>query len=306
MPHTFLDPAEVAALGTELVRGDLVLGQLVGRTAETKFSKGKGASVDIRKPATLVARTRAVGATAAITTDTLTEAYQTITITEQAYSAVDLTDADLTLNLSEFGRQVLAPQSIAVGEYIEEALVTKLNTVVANVALSVGGGALAYAAATPVKTFTRVRKLLRDMKVPASGLVAVVGTQVYADLLDSGSLDNDKSGTADALRNANVGSLRGFTIVESNRFDEDDVFVFHRDAVQLVMAAPAAPRGASFAASVAQDGYGLSWIMDYDAASLQDRSVLSTFIGVGLVTVRVQPKTGAATDVTPVIRVTTK
>ncbi len=305
MAHTFLDPADVAILGTELVRGDLVLGQLVGRTAETKFTKGKGASVDIRKPATLVARTRAVGSTSAITADTLTEAYQTISITEQAYSAVDLTDADLTFNLADFGRQVLAPQAIAVAEYVEDAIAAKLNTVTANVALSLGGTA-AYNSATPVKTFTAARKLLRDMKVPASGLVAVVGTDVYADLLDSGALDNDKSGDANALRNAQVGSLRGFTIVESNRLDEDDIFIFHRDAVQLVMAAPAAPRGASFAASVAQDGYGMSWIMDYDASTLQDRSVLSVFLGVGLVSVRVQPKTGAATDAVPVLRITTE
>lgn len=300
MAHTFLDPAEVAVLGTELVRGDLVLGQLVGRTAETKFTKGKGASIDIRKPATLTARTRAVGSTSAITADTLTEAFQTISITEQAYSAVDLTDADLTLNLVDFGRQVLAPQAIAVGEHVEDAIAAKLATVTANVDLSVGGGS-AYAAATPVKTFTAARKLLRDMKVPASGLVAVAGTEVYANLLDSGVLDNDKAGNADALRNAQVGSLRGFSIVESNRVDENDIFIFHRDAVQLVMAAPAAPRGASFAASVSQDGYGLSWIMDYDASTLQDRSVLSVFLGVGLVTVR----DTAGTDVLPVLRITT-
>jgi hypothetical protein len=292
MAHTFLDPNEVAILGSALVRGDLVLGQLVGRTVETKFTKGKGASVDIRMPATLQARTRAVGAVTEITTDELTETYQSVQITEQAYSAVDLTDADLTLNLHDFGQQVLAPQAIAVGEHIEDTIADRLATVTAS--------GIAYSSATPVKTLTAVRKELRDMKVPASGLVAVVGTRVYADMLDSGAFDNDKAGNADALRNAQVGNVRGFRVVESNRVPEDDMFVYHRDAVQLVMAAPAAPRGASFAASVAQDGYGLSWIMDYDARTLQDRSVLSVFLGTGLLSV----KRAQGDSVLPVIRVT--
>jgi hypothetical protein len=294
--HTFLNPAQVAAVANELVRGDLVLGSLVGRNVEANFSHGTGASVNIRKPAVLSANTRAVGSTAAITTGTLTETYQSIQITEQAYNAVDLTDADLTLNLADFGRQVLQPQSIAIGEYIEEALVSKLATVTASTTMGT------YAAATPQKTFTAIRKALRQMRVPASGLSAVVGTSIYADILDSGILDGDKGGDSDALRNANVGNMRGFHIVESNRVDDDDIFVFHRDAVQLVMATPTPPRGATYAAQANVDGYGLSWIMDYDATTLQDRSVLSVFLGVGFVTIR-QAKGGA--DVLPIIRVNT-
>ncbi|MET8045854.1 hypothetical protein ABZU25_33915 [Micromonospora sp. NPDC005215] len=297
MAHTFLSPAEVASLANELVRADGLI-PFVGRSAAQHFAPGVGASVDIRKPAVLKARTRTVGSVEDITTDTLTESYQSVTITEQAYSAVDLTDADLTLNLADFGRQVLAPQALAVAEYANDTIVAKLQGVTADAALST-----AYDAANPVKTFTAARRQLRALQLPSAEMLSLVGTNVYADLLDSGAFDQDGS------RDANIRSIRGFTVVESNRINPDDVFVYMREAVQLVSVAPAAPRGAGMAQTVSQDGLSLSWLMDYDARKLQDRSVLSVFLGAAIVTVRKALPTGTGpftpVDVTPVIRVTT-
>ncbi len=290
MPNQFLNPAEVAALANELVRADGLV-PFVGRSAGQHFKPGIGATVDIRKPAVLKARTREVGSVEAITADTLTEAYQSVTITEQAYSAVDLTDADLTLNLADFGRQVLAPQALAVAEYANDAIVDKLETVTADATLSG-----AYDAANPVRTFTAARKQLRQLRLPAAEMLAVVGTDVYADMLDSGAFDPDGS-RGDLIR-----SIRGFAVVESNRIAANDIFVYMREAVQLVSVAPAAPRGAGSAQVVTRDGLSIMSIMDYDARTLQDRSVLSVFLGVGLVTVR-RADTGA--DVTPVVRITT-
>lgn len=296
MAHTFLDPAKVAQLANALVRKDLVLGATVSVDAAANFTRGKGASVDVKIPATLAARTRAVGATAAITADSLTESYQTITITEQVYNAVDLTDADLTLNLDDFGTQVLAPQTLAVAEYIEDALVTKLNTLTANAALGT-----AYAAATPEKTFTAARKNLRDLGAPATGLFAVVGTDIYMDLLNSGKLsDASVSGSTGALREAVVGKLAGFTVIESNRVAQKDMFFYAKDGMQMVLRAPAKPRGATLGESVSQDGHAMSWVMDYDASTMQDRSVVSTFLGLGFITIKLQ----GGGNIAPRLRVT--
>lgn len=296
MAHTFLDPNEVAQVANALVRKDLVLGGIVGRNVAANFRAGMGASVDIKKPATLTASTRALGSTASISTGTLTEAYQTVSITEQAYSAVDLSDADMTLHIADFAEQVLAPQAVAIGEYIETAIASKLATVTASTALGT------YVSTSPDTLFVAARKYLRNQGTPINGMIAVVGTDIYADLLNSGKLsDVDTSGSDSALRDATVGRLRGFTIIESNRVPGDELYFFHRDAVQLVLRAPAQPRGAAYAASVAQDGHAITWIMDYDSDTLHDRSVLSVFVGVGLITVR----TAGGVDLPAVLRVDT-
>lgn len=296
MAHTFLDPDKLARLGTALVSKDMVLAQTVNKDYAAEFNAGKGATVDVRIPATLTARTRTLTDGTAITLDDLTETTQPVSITEHAYSAVKVTDADLTLNIAEFGRQVLSPQSLAVAERVENVVVTTMQGVAETVALDTG-----YAAATPEKTFVAARKLLRDMGSPMNGLVAAVGTQIYADLLNAGALkDAGQSGSSGALRDAIAGRVAGFTVIESNRLGAAEIVFYHRDAVTLVLRAPIVPAGVSFGASVSDHGTAMRWIRDYDASILADRSIVSTFIGAKVMNIKLS--TGG-TLFAPILRV---
>jgi hypothetical protein len=256
---------------------DSFLGALINRNFESDLlgGGGKGKTVNVRVPAALIARSRGVDdITTSIVLDSLAETTVPVTLGEHVYNAVGLSEGDLTLNIEDFSRQVLRPQVEAVVDAVEEQVAAALRGVSLNTAIR-------WDAANPVKTFTEIRKVLRQRGVPSTGLNVVVGTNVYAALLDANAInDADKSGSTDALREGNVGKLRGFTIAESTRVDDDEIVAFHRDAFTLAVRAPVVPAGASFGQTVNEGGYSLRYLRDYDVTKTMDRSMVSTFAGV--------------------------
>lgn len=283
MANAFYTPAQAALVLANLAKEDALLSALVSRNfANDLMGGGKGgAPIAIKQPTTLVARTRGIDdVTTPIVLDSITEATETITLDKvHDYSAVALSEADLTLNITDFATQVLKPQAEAIVDALEHKVATKLQSV----PLATDPALTAWDPTNPVKTFTAIRKYLRDNGVATAGLNMAVGTEVYAALLDASLITEvDKSGSTAALRDAQVGALRGFTVVESTRLEEDEILAFHRDAVTLVTRAPIVPQGASFGALVNEGGFSLRYLRDYDAMVTADRSLVSTFSGVAL------------------------
>lgn len=285
MANTFYNPTQVARTAVSLAVQDSYLGALVSRNFENDLlgGGGKNLTVNIKVPAALIARERGIDDVAtAITLDSLTESTVGITLGTHAYSAVPLSEGDLSLHLESFATQVLAPQVAAVVDDIENTVATAL--------LSAGGfqtgeqdatTPVTYDAANPVPFFVELRRVLRNRGVPVTGLNLVVGTQVYADLLNSAKLiDVSQSGATAALREGQVGRIQGFTVAESTRVGADDIVAFHSDAFTLAVRAPIVPAGVAFGAMEASNGYSLRYIRDYDASVLRDRSIVSTFAGV--------------------------
>lgn len=273
MPNTFVNPTQVARTALALVGDDLVLAATVNRDFEANYQPGVGTSVNVRIPATLTARTRALDSTAAITLDDLTETTVPVALDNMAYSAVRVSDEDLTLRIEDFARQVLAPQLRALNEAVEAKVAAELQSVAETTTI-------AYDATKPADAFAAARKTLRDAGVPTTDLYAAVGTGAYADLLKSPLLRQvDQSGTSAALRDATIGRLHGFTVVESNRLADDEMIFYHADAFALAVRAPVVPAGVTFGQSMAENGFALRWIRDYDSLTLADRSIVSTFLG---------------------------
>lgn len=284
MANTLYTAAQVAKVAVNLAQLDGYLSALVNRDALSGVFEGggKGRTVNLRIPAALVARTRGLDdKTSQIVLDELTESTVGVTTGTHVYSAVALSEGDLSLNIEDFSAQVLAPQMAAIVE--------ELEAIVADVLLGVdesNTSAFAYDAANPTKILTAMRKYLRDNGLPMSNLNVVAGTQVYADLLNAGVLkDASQSGSTEALREGNVGRVAGFTVAESNRIPETQIIAFHRDAVALAQRAPLVPQGVSFGAVVAEKGYSLRYIRDYDVMSTADRSLVSTFAGAAILPV---------------------
>lgn len=301
-PYT---PEHIARVGLSLVRGDLVLSRTVNRDYEAEFVGGRGYSVNVRKPITLTARSQSlrgkdVSPGDGITADRFDETVVPVTLTDMIYSAIDITDEELTLSLEDFSRQVLAPQTTAVAEACEQAVVGAMQDLDEDVTL-----AAEWDDEKPATMFASARKALRDLYVPASNLYAAVGTGVYAALLASETLGRvDASGTDGALRDATIGRLYGFTVIECNRLAENEAVFYHRDAFTLAVRAPRVPEGVSFGASVSGDGFAMRYIRDYDSNLLSDRSIVSTLLGVqAMDVVRLDAATGEAVDVTPALRV---
>lgn len=272
-------PGESAAVAALLVAEEFTLASLINHDLGNKILEGgrKGRKVQIKQPQALIAHARGIDdVTNKIVLDTLGEQFVDLTLGLHAYSAVALSEGDLNLDIENFGEQVLSPQAQAVASYINDMVKAKFLAEAYDVLAGV-----TYDPANPTKFFTQIRKALRAKGVPSANLNVLVGTDVYADLLDSKAFeDASQSGSTAALREASIGKVRGFTVVENTEIPEADIFAFHKDAYTLGMRAPLAPRGAAFAASVSEGGVPIRHLMDYDTDFTADRSVLSTFFGI--------------------------
>ncbi len=279
MSNTFnYTPAQIAEVALGLVKGGFRLASVVRRFGENDFRPGRGATVYLNVPGALTAHGRTLDdVTNAIILDSLTEAQEPISISTHAYSAVGLSEYDLSLGLEDFGRQVLLPQTDAVVDKIESSI----EAVLAGVAPTAG---IALDADDPIALFTAGRAALRARGVDITGsdLVAVVGSAVSDAILASGKLDFPNTGETSALRNGSLGRIRGFETIESGRIGDDEVVFMTRDAVYLAHRAPVVPTGASFGQTVAREGMSLRYLRDYDPTHTQERSLVSTLVGAGI------------------------
>lgn len=280
MANNFYQAPQVARVAVELASEDAYLSALVNRNFENDLlgGGGKGRTVNVRVPGALIARDRGIDdKTTAIILDELSESTFPITLGTHAYSAISLSEGDMSLNLESFSAQVLAPQVGAVVDYIEHDFVKTLNKTEGT---QVGEKALTYDPLNPVATFVALRKLLRDRGVNPGSLQTIVGTQVYADLVASKQLiDASESASTSALREGQVGRVQGFTVVESTRIGETEIKAFSRDAFTIAVRAPLVPAGAPFGAIESSNGFGMRYLRDYDVMHTVDRSLVSTFVG---------------------------
>lgn len=282
MANTFLKPEVIARTALALLQREIILPRLVWRFGQSDFQGAKDDTITLRVPAVLTARdyewrTR----NAAIVIDDLTETGVDVTLDTHPYSAVAVTDEQLTLDIINFGTQVLQPQVRAVAERLENLIATTL------------GGAIVPAAAEIAHTIgttdgyttaVKARKVLNMQNVPMAGRVLLLGANLEEDFLNSDHLTLvDQSGSDSALRDGTLGRILGFTVVTSNAIDPDIGFAFHATAVAFGNVAPTVPDGASFGASEASDGLAMRWIRDYDPNYLRDRSVVSSFAGAASV-----------------------
>lgn len=286
MANVFLKPTKIASTALGLLEREIILPRLVWRDAGGDFAGAGGDTISIKVPAKAVARTRTLrgarGAssegTGIITMDELTETKVDVTLDEDIYHAVPITDEELTLDITDFGTQILAPQVRAVAEGVE-------NKVAAEMTGATYVTDLAVETADPYETFVDARKALNDENVPMTERFAVVGSEIEALLLKSDHLSRvDGSGSDSALRDALVGRIAGFSqVYVSNALPEDVGFCFHRTAYVLALRAPQVPAGATFGQSQAFQDMALRWIRDYDFRNVQDRSLIDVYAGTNIV-----------------------
>jgi hypothetical protein len=151
-----------------------------------------------------------------ITPETLTDAQQSLQITESKYFAFEVDDIDLRQAkdggalMSEaaaeaaYGLRDLADQFVA-GLYTGVASANAITTT------AVTTGAIAYTQLIALKV------KLDNANVPTEGRYAIVPPWFHGLLLDNDKFARvDASGSADALRNGFVGRAVGFDIMVSN------------------------------------------------------------------------------------------
>jgi hypothetical protein len=282
---TFIKATRIASAALGLLEREIVLPGLVWRDAGGDFAGAAGDTISIKVPARTQARTRALrgvrpttseGA-GIITMDELTETKVDVTLDTDVYSAVPITDEELTLDISDFGSQVLEPQVRAVAEGIENAVAAEMTGATYATSLTFDG-------TDPYKTFVDAHVALNKVNVPRTERYVVAGADVEALVLKSDHLSRvDQSGSDAALRRAEIGRMANFPIYVTNALPSNVAFAFHRTAYVLGLRAPSIPAGASFGASQRFGSMALRWIRDYDFRNVQDRSLVDTYIGTSIV-----------------------
>jgi hypothetical protein len=290
--NSFLKPDVIAAAALGLLERELVLPRLVTRMGINDFRGAADDTVTIRVPARTTAReyewrTRV----SPIVLDELSETSVAVTLSKHPYSAVAVTDEELTLDITSFGEQVLRPQIRAVAEKLETYVYSAMDgadlhwpVIAPGAGDSPGGGGTTAEYDNDAKdilvALVEARRRLNVKNVPVAGRVIVVGADIEAILLNGSQLlDASAAGSDGALRDAQIGRLYGMPIFTSNALPTDEAWVFHPSAFVLANVAPTVPEGVTMGSSQSFEGLAMRWIRDYDPNYLRDRSVVSAFAG---------------------------
>lgn len=274
-----------ADIALERLRREIMLPRYVTRLGLSDFRGKLNDTVTMRVPAIVQAReyewrTR----NNPIELDELTEQTISVVLDKHIYSAIALTDEELTLDIVSFANQVLEPQVIAVAEKIEAMIATEMENA-SFAADDVVYNEDANSEGTPFyMALVEARRVLNAAHVPAANRVVLIGSDVEASALKEEDLRRaNTSGSTQTLRQGELGQLAGFTIITSQSISPDFAIAFHRSAFVFANVAPVVPEGVVTGRTVSEGGIAIRAIRDYDPSYLRDRSVLSSFAGTGSV-----------------------
>ena len=245
-----------------------------------------------------------------------------LTFDSQIYNAVVLPDEIDTFTLQDAETQLAVPMGQTVAEAINAKIVSALNTVQAGLSAAdkapkgkyvgedgksydtlkaledAGTKFVAFGNKTSVKdanltakthddvmgVIRYAKRLLDDRQVPRMGRILVVGSGWAQAILAQDNLQKAHESASDgALREAIIGRISGFEVIEESSLDPYAAYALDPQGVALALRAPRVPQGVSFGKSLAVDGFALRYIHDYDPDHLQDRAVVSVFATAAVV-----------------------
>lgn len=286
MAHAFIKPTYVVDSAIQYLQSSVVLPQLVWRNAFGDFAGKFNDTITVRVPAPTNANTRVLRGTGSarnLTASDLTEDSFPVTLTDDVYNLILLTDEEKTLDVPDFATQVLARQVDAVARKLENGLAqTIINAPYVNPQETT--------AANFFKAVLQARRRLNDAFVPEEGRIMIVGSAIEEAILgDERFIRYDSQGQSavSALQDARIGRIFGFDVVRVPQpIPYGDCYIFHRTAFVLASRPPAPPTsGADRVGAVsAAGGFALRWLMDYDSTSTTDRSLVDTFVGYKAIT----------------------
>lgn len=277
MANEFIKAEQVIGQMLGVLERDTVLAQFTWRDiGADRFRGAKDDTVTLKVPAYMNGRTRVMRSTTAIELDDLTETSVDVTLDTHAYKALRVTDEEMTLDILNFGEQVTAPAMSAVVRVVDDAVGAEMAAATPEVDVTLNES-------DPYLGIVDARVALNNHGVPAGQRFLAVGSNVEAALLKSNRLSQfDTSGSSDALREAIIGRIGGFTAVTAIGLDPDIAIAAHRTAFPLALVAPDVPAGASWGTKSTYRGLQLRVLRDYaptDSSGPADRLLTDTFLG---------------------------
>lgn len=204
MANTFLTVQEIAREALIRLRENQVMARLVHTDYSNEFSN-RGDTITVRKPAVFTANEF----TSSISTQDVTESSVAVALNKIADVSVAVTSKQMTLNIEDFGSQILDGAMQAIAQKID----TDLHSLYVDIPYYFGTAGTTPDALTDL---AGARKILQDNKVPATMRNLVMDTSAEAAFLALDAVVNaEKSGSTAALRDANLGRLMGFDVFAS-------------------------------------------------------------------------------------------
>ena len=280
MPNTYIKAPKYAALAVGALDRTTVLPQVFTRYDGGNFVGALDDTVTFKLPGVTQARdyewrTR----TNPIVLDKIGRTKISIKLDTHTYSAVPITDEELTLDLENFATEVLDPQMTAVVDRLEGKVIAALR-----VAPFKTTTLAAATADNPYHKALEWDALLDAQFTPSDNRMLLLGSNAWMWLMKSDALRlYDPQAATTAFRRATVAQIGNFTVVKSARLTANEIFAVHPSALVLANVAPENPQGAVYSSRRSYRGYGLRVLRDYDPNFLRDRSVISTFTGISSV-----------------------
>ena len=272
-----LTSQQISSLSVGLLSRSLVLPGTVSRIAGPEYTGPNGGTITVSVPQPGAARTQAT-AGATITYDDVTEVGVDVSLSH-LYHAKRVTAEEMTYELVNFGAQILAVQVDAVARGAEDELAAAMNGLA-----SEADFALAASDADTIETLLEARQALTEANVPSGDRFLAVSADIATRLLTvEGFRSVDQAGDNSALRDATIGRLYGFTIVESNGLTAGTAVAYHRSGFAFANRAPAGVAYATDTAVFSEGGISLRHIFQGQPDILSDASVVSTFAGAAVV-----------------------
>lgn len=275
--------ARVSRLAVQLLTRSIVLPGTVERIPGSEFAGDNGDTVTVRVRQPRTAK-KQINPGDPITIDSISEVPVNVTLSH-LYDAVNITDQELSMDIVDFGRQVTEPQTRAVAIGAEDELAVAMNNVVADDSLDLTP-AIGTLETETDRAIKQARESLSEADVPAGGRFLACAPDFITLLLGVEKFvraDALGDGRSSALRDAVMGRIYGFTVVESNGITSGSAVAYHRSGFVFTTRTPVVPRGVNASATSTEDGIGLRHIFQYQPSNLRDQSVLTTFAGASVV-----------------------
>jgi hypothetical protein len=281
--NEFIKADQIVMAANLLLQREIVLPRLVFQQPGNAFVGSLDDTITLKVPAVLRSRTRTMRSSDPLIADDLTETKVPVKLDEHVYQLLNITDEQLTFDIIDFTRQILAPQMRAVAEGLEDVIGDALAgaTPFADDVVIAGGDHPGWDALVDAGA------ALNKLNVPRANRVLLVGADVEALLLKEDIfVKANESGSTDALQEARLARKAGFDVIGSNAIDPEAAFAFHQLAIAAAVVAPALPDGATMKSRVVEQGMGLRFLRDYNPTNSTgpvDRSLVDAFAGAASV-----------------------
>lgn len=273
MANTFLTPDIIATRALATLYENTVMAQLVHRDYEADFQGVQGDTITVRKPAVFTASefVRATG----IVPQNITETGVPVVLNHFPDVSVAVTTEQLTLDINDFGVQVLDPMMKAIAEKIDRDVLALRD----DITQSIGGtaenadgedyhGYGGFYPASDSRVLIEAGERLDVQKVPMDERRVVVGPRLKARwMAEKVWRESDKRGDTVGLRQAQFGgSASGFDpyMTQNVTGPDEEAVAFHRTAFALVTRTLEVPPGAQDATIMNYEGFALRVVYDYD------------------------------------------